>query len=247
MHDILKASTDTGIKRCEMQKIKIKLPGMNEFFTKEAYKTLRTNIQFCGQDVKTITVTSCNENEGKSTVTLHIAKSFAELGKKVLVVDADMRKSVIANRNSNARKTTGLSEVLTGQADFQESLCVTQFDGMHILFSGKYPPNPVELLGSKYFSEFLSKVREKYDYVLIDTPPLSQVIDSAIVAAECDGTILVIASEKTHYRQVFDALDQLKRSDCRILGAVRNCADNKGKKRYGSKKGYYYQYGSSSK
>ena len=97
-----------------MEDITLKLPGEDDFFTQEAFKVLRTNLQFCGQDKQVIAVTSCNENEGKTTVSLQLARSLSELGKRVLVIDADMRKSVMAGRNTNAKRAIGLSEVLTG-------------------------------------------------------------------------------------------------------------------------------------
>ena len=105
-----------------MEAINLRLPGDNDFFTEEAYKVLRTNLQFCGQDVRVIAVTSCNENDGKTTVALHIAKSFAELDKRVLLIDADMRKSVMAGRNTNAKMHSGLSEVLTGMCPISQCL-----------------------------------------------------------------------------------------------------------------------------
>ena len=95
-----------------MQSTILKLPGANDFFTQEAFKALRTNLQFCGQDIHTVVITSCNENEGKTTITLQLAKSLSELDKRVLVIDADMRKSVMAGRNTSVEAPVGLSEVL---------------------------------------------------------------------------------------------------------------------------------------
>ena len=109
-----------------METVKLRLPGNSDFFTQEAYKVLRTNIQFCGQEVKMVAFTSCSENEGKTTVTLHIAKSFAELGKQVLVIDADLRKSVMAGRNTDAKNPKGLSEVLIGLENLENCVFHTQ-------------------------------------------------------------------------------------------------------------------------
>lgn len=111
----------------EVNKTVLKLPGADDFFTQEAFKTLRTNLQFCGQDIRTVVITSCNENEGKTTVTLQLGKSLAELGKRVLVIDADMRKSVMAGRNTTAASPAGLSEVLTGQRAMADCLYETQY------------------------------------------------------------------------------------------------------------------------
>lgn len=204
-----------------MNKISIKLPGDNDFFTQEAYKVLRTNLQFCGQDIQVIAITSCNENEGKTTVALHLARSLAELGKEVLLIDADMRKSVLAGRNSNAKDVVGLSELLTGMVALGEALYQTQYPTLQLIFAGKYPPNSVELLNGKYFSALIKETRKAYQYVIIDTPPLGRVIDAAVVAPNCDGTVLVVGNS-TRYRQAQDVVEQLKKSGSKILGVVRN-------------------------
>ena len=99
-----------------MNKTVLKLAGSNDFFLQESFKTLRTNVQFCGQDVRVVAITSCDENEGKTVVSLNLAKSFAELGKRVLVVDADMRKSVIAGRHTSVKRPAGLSEAVRSGA-----------------------------------------------------------------------------------------------------------------------------------
>ena len=221
--------------------IDLKLPGDNDFFTEEAYKVLRTNLQFCGQDVKVICITSCNENDGKTTVSLHIAKSFAQLDKKVLLIDADMRKSVMAVRNTTASLHSGLSEVLTGMSSITDCLHPVNDLKMHILFAGQCPPNPVELLSGKYFSALLTECRKVYDYIIIDTPPLGQIIDAAVVAEKCDGAIMVIGNSKVHYRDAQIIVEKIEKSGCKMLGVVRNNRKPKNKKYYYRK---YYTKGS---
>lgn len=223
-----------------MESIRLKLPGVEDFFTQEAYKVLRTNLQFCGQELQTIAITSCNENEGKTTVTLGVAKSFAEMGKKALVIDADMRKSVMAGRNTNAKDPRGLSEMLNALAPLSACLYQTQLPNLHIMFAGKYPPNPVELLNGKHFGALLTEAKKVYDYVFIDTPPLGAVIDAAVVGAQCDGTILVLGSQKVSARQAQDVVGQLQKSKCHILGVVRNQSHSRGG-RYYRRRGYYYK------
>lgn len=218
-----------------MQSTILKLPGANDFFTQEAFKALRTNLQFCGQDIHTVVITSCNENEGKTTITLQLAKSLSELDKRVLVIDADMRKSVMAGRNTSVEAPVGLSELLTGLVAVKDCLYTTQCENLSIMFAGKYPPNPVELLGGPYFESLLQEARKVYDYVLIDVPPLGSVIDAAVVAAKCDGTILVISDNQVRYRQAIEVAEQLKKSGSKILGVVRNNI----KKKEG---GYYKKY-----
>lgn len=233
-----------------MSNINLKLEGNSNFFIQEAYKVFRSNLQFCGQDIKTIVVTSCYENEGKSTISLQLGKSFAELNKKVLVIDADMRKSVMAGRNASIQNAHGLSEILTGLDSFENSVCHTQYEGLDVVFSGKYPPNPVELLGSVHFESLLNDVREIYDYVIIDTAPLGLVIDAAVIAPNCDGTVIVM-SDKVKYSVAREVIDQLEKSNAKILGVVRNKISakrgigyyKKGYYKYGYRYGYGYGYG----
>ena len=153
---------------------------------------------------------------------LNLAKSLTELGKRVLVVDADMRKSVMAGRHTKAKNPAGLSEILTGLVKLSDGLYTTQYENLHIIFSGKYPPNPVELLGGKYFPMLLEETRKVYDYVLIDTPPLGQVIDAAVLAPFCDGTLVVMESHSIRQKHANTLINQLEKSGCKILGVVRN-------------------------
>jgi capsular exopolysaccharide synthesis family protein len=223
----------------QMESIRLKLPGSDDFFTQEAYKVLRTNLQFCGQEMKAIALTSCGENEGKTTVTLAIAKSFADMGKRVLVIDADMRKSVMAGRNTDAKDPRGLSEVLSGLANLGDCIYQVRNTSMHILFAGKYPPNPVELLGGKRFDAMLAEAKKFYDYIFIDTPPLGAVIDAAVAGSKCDGTVLVLGNRKVRYREAQEVLGQLEKSRCHVLGVVRNQSHIHGKGYY--KKSAYYK------
>ena len=122
-----------------MTTMQTSLPGSNNYFVQEAYKFLRANIQFCGPDIKVIVLTSCEENEGKTTVSMSLAKSFAEIGKKVLLIDADMRKSVLAGRNLDAKDYRGLSEYLSGMCEVGEVVMKTSVKDMYVLLAGKYP------------------------------------------------------------------------------------------------------------
>ena len=205
-----------------MESTVLNLSAYDNFYTQEAYKTLRTNLLFCGRDVQIIAVTSHWENEGKTTVALNLAKSLTELGKRVLVIDADMRKSVMAGRHTKAKNPAGLSEILTGIVKLSDGLYTTQYENLHMIFSGKYPPNPVELLGGKYFPMLLEETRNVYDYVIIDTPPLGQVIDAAVLAPFCDGTLLVMEAHAIRQKHAQTLINQLNKSGSKILGVVRN-------------------------
>ena len=205
-----------------MNQIKLNLPGEKDYFTQEALKTLRTNLQFCGQDIRVIMLTSVSENEGKSTIALSLAKSFSDLDKKVLVIDADMRKSVMAGKNTNAKKPKGLSEALNGMAKIEDIVCQAEGTQVYILFAGQYPPNPVELLGGKYFEDIVKAAREKFDYILVDTPPLGRVVDAAVIAPNCDGAVLLIGNNRVPYREAQEVVAQIRKTDCKVLGVVRN-------------------------
>lgn len=199
----------------------------NDFATVEAYKTLRSNLLFSGSDIKTIVITSTFENEGKSTVSAELSKSLAEIGKKTLMIDADMRKSVVLRRSLKAQNILGLSELLSDQASIDHVLYNTQLPEFDIIFSGHFPPNPVELLSSKKFSELLEDFKKVYDYIIIDSPPLSPVIDAAVISAICDGAILVVSPGKAKMRESLAVKEQLIKSGCKILGAVINQTDLK--------------------
>ncbi len=225
-----------------MTTMQTSLPGSNNYFVQEAYKFLRANIQFCGPDIKVIVLTSCEENEGKTTVSMSLAKSFAEIGKKVLLIDADMRKSVLAGRNLDAKDYRGLSEYLSGMCEIGEVVMKTSVKDMYVLLAGKYPPNPSELLNGRLFDSLIKVCRENFDYVIIDTPPLGAVSDAAVVAPKCDGSILVIGDDKLSYSLATDVVEKLRATGTPILGAIRNNSKTGGKKYYRDKK--YYRYSS---
>lgn len=214
----------------------------------EAYKSLRTNLQFCGEDKKVIAITSCTPNEGKSSVTMNLAVSLAEAGKKVILIDADLRKSVLVGRTKVKESIKGLTHYLSKQAALIEVICATNVKNMHIVYAGPVPPNSAELLGGKYFRELLSSLRKVYDYILVDTPPLGSVIDSAIIAEECDGSIMVIETGVISYRFAQDVKSQLEKSNCPILGVVINKVDMSKQGYYGKYYGKYYRkYGNEDK
>ena len=208
--------------------------------TNEAYKRLRTNIQFCGNDVKVIALTSTVSNEGKSSVSFNLAASIAELGKKVIFLDTDLRKSVLVGRYKINKAVKGLTHYLSGVNQFDEVVYATNVDNLHVVFSGPVPPNPAELLGNKYFKGLLAQLRKTYDYVIIDTPPIGSVIDAAIVAQECDGVVLVVSAGEISYKAVQRSKAQMEKSDCRLLGVVLNKVPMGKSGYYGKYYGKYY-------
>ncbi|MDD7739044.1 MAG: CpsD/CapB family tyrosine-protein kinase [Fusicatenibacter sp.] len=225
-----------------MQAVKMKQIGKLDYRSREAYKTLRTNIELCGSEHRVIGITSCTPNEGKSSIAMNLAYAFAEAGKKVILIDADLRKSVLVGRYRAGNVKVGLTHYLVGQADMQESICTTESPNMFIMFAGPVPPNPSELLGSKRFHDLIEKLRQAFDYIIVDTPPLGSVIDSAVAAKVCDGMALVIESNTISYKFAQRVKEQLEKTDCRILGVILNKVDLSSKGYYGNYGHYYGKY-----
>lgn len=211
-----------------------------DYRTSEAYKTLRTNIEFCGQDIKVIALTSCTPSEGKSSVSVQLAASLAEAGKKVMFIDADLRKSVLLGRFRIHQNVKGLVHLLSEQAQLADVICMTDVPNLHMIFAGPVPPNPAELLGGRYFKKLLASLREVYDYIIVDTPPLGSVIDSAVIAKECDGAALIISFNTVSYKFAQDVKTQLEKAGCKILGVILNKVDMSGNSYYGKYYGKYY-------
>lgn len=210
-----------------------------DYFYEEAIKTLRTNIQFTGKNVKTIMFTSCFPNEGKSDVIFQLCQEIGNMGKRVLLIDADIRKSAYVSRYRIKQKVNGLSQYLSGQLAKEFLIYQTNFLNVDIIFAGPMAPNPSELLEEEAFRELLAELRAYYDYIIIDTPPVGSVIDAAIIAKESDGAVLVIESERVSYKVAQKSIEQLEKTGCKILGAVLNKVNIEKNKYYGK---YYYYY-----
>ena len=223
-----------------MQSITINKTDSMDFHGKEAYKTLRTNIGFAGEDVKVIAVTSCMPNEGKSSVTMNLAMSLAEAGKNVLFVDADMRKSILTGRYKIKNAKRGLSHYLSGQCALDEAVSVTNVERLHMVIAGPVPPNPSELLESRRFKRFIEEMRKVYEYIIIDCPPLGSVVDALIVGRMSDGVALVVASEAISYKFVQKIKKQLEMAECKILGVILNKVTLRNRGYYGKYYGKYY-------
>lgn len=225
-----------------MQEVNLQFNKTNDYRTREAFKTLRTNIEFCGREVKVIAVTSCTPNEGKTSIAMEMAKAFAEAGNKTMLIDADMRKSVLVGRYRTGAVKIGLTHCLIGKAEYPEAICKTNMENLYVTFSGPVPPNPSELLGGENFISILKVLRGSFDYVVVDTPPLGSVIDAAVAARSCDGTVLVVENNAVSYKFVQRVKEQLDKTGSRILGVVLNKVDMDGKGYYGHYGRYYGKY-----
>lgn len=211
----------------------------------EHYNALRTNIQLSGNNLKVISVSSVKPGEGKSTTSTNIALAFARAGYKTLLVDADIRNSVMSGVFKSREKITGLTDFLSGTTDLSHGLCDTNVDNLFVIQAGPISPNPTALLQSENFDTMIDTLRKYFDYVIVDTAPIGMVIDAAIIAQKCDASILVTAAGETKRRDVLKAKEQLEQTGVPFLGVVLN-KFNTTVERYGAYGGYgsYGSYGS---
>ena len=218
------------------------------FAVVEAYKAIRTNITFLlsSKDSKVFGVTSAEAGEGKSTTAVNMAIAFSQLGDKVLLIDADMRKSSI-HKKLKIENNIGLSNVLAGFNKYTETL-VHINDTLDVMTAGQVPPNPSELLGSARFKELVETTGKEYSYVIIDTPPMDVVTDALVIAPHTAGLVLVVKDQVTPTDSIGRAIEAAKFANINLLGAIMNAANPKNSTRYryrsyGAKKYGYLKYG----
>lgn len=204
------------------------------FLYEESMRMLRTNLQFSGGNLRVILFTSSIQDEGKSETSFQLAISFAKLDKNVLYVDADMRKSVFTARYQIKENVQGLSQYLSGQ-NTEDIVYKTNIKNMDVVFAGPYAPNPAELLYENKLDEFIKKQRLQYDYIIIDAPPLANIVDAAVIGRCVDGAVIVVKSATVSQRMVKRVKDQLEKVNCKIIGAVLNGVEMK-------KNSYHYKY-----
>lgn len=230
--------------------VSFRFPLEDNYFINEAFNTLSINLRFSGPDRKVITMTSCFENEGKSFTVLQLARHLCLDGKRVIVVDADMRKSMIVAKYTELSGIKGLSELLSEMVTLDEALYhVDNIPGMDIIFSGDYPPNPCVLLGNHRFQDLIAQFREQYDYVLIDNAPLVPVVDALLCAKVSDGVVLIVNRGSVRQKVLRSVTGQIEKSGAELIGVILN--DNGKKKspfaRKRKPKNGYYSYGKSAK
>ena len=205
----------------------------------EAVNRLRVNVGFLGEDIRKVMIISTFPDEGKSLVALQLWRQMAEAGISTVFLDADMRKSVLNEKNplvfaeaDKDRILFGTSQYLSGESTLEETLCHTQFPKGDLIYNIENTVNPSMLLESKRFTKLLDYLSENYRYVFLDTPPLSMVSDGERIGSQCDGALLVVRSGETPTSAAKASIQQLERAGCPVLGVVLNRA-------VGSKSGYY--------
>ena len=205
----------------------------------EYYNALRTNIQLSGNNLQVISITSVKPSEGKSTTSTNIAWAFARAGYKTLLLDADIRNSVMSGIFKTREKITGLTEFLSGTTDLSHGLCDTNIENLFVVQAGSISPNPTALLQSENFSTMIDTLRKYFDYIIVDTAPIGIVIDAAIITQKCDASVLVTAAGEANRKDVQKAKGQLEQTNKPFLGVVLNKFNTSAEK-YGS----YGEYGS---
>lgn len=227
------------------------------FYLQEAYRALRTNVNFALADKegsKVVMVTSSLQSEGKSLTALNLAIALGQMDQKVLLVDCDMRRPKLA-RLLNLNAPVGLSNLLVDLSMLEVAIVNSTEHGIDLLLAGDIPPNPAELLSSTRMQRLLELMRERYDYVLLDLPPVDLVVDAVALSSKCDGVLFVVRTDQTERGAVIHGIDQLRYAGANILGFVFNgvtsqTATGYGKYRfqkYARTNGRYSRYGYSNR
>lgn len=221
-----------------MKKLNLKIKDM-PYAAEEALNRLRVNIKFCGKNTKKIVITSSVPNEGKSTVSVRLWKLLSEAGFPTVLVDVDLRKSEIQKKYQVEGIKEGLNHFLSGLAEYEDVVYETNILNGHIVPVTTLLENPSALLEDPRLGELLDRLAEDYRYVIIDTPPLDNISDGALIASMSDGAVLVVRCGETSKALVRQSLQQLDRVGCPVLGTVLNRAEI----RSGAYKKYYNRYG----
>ena len=209
----------------------------------EAFRLLRTNLQFLNLDTRprSLVITSAVPGEGKTSTATNLAIALAQTGQRVLLVDGDLRRPKVASV-LGLERSVGLTTVLVGRSELQDSIQKHAASGIYLLASGPIPPNPTEVLQSHAAQSLFDRLNQMFDMVIIDAPPLLPVSDAAIMARDVDGAILVVRHGKTTKEQLRQARLRLDQVDANLFGVAVNMAPRRGKGAYGYSYGYGYEY-----
>ena len=212
------------------------------FAVVESYKTIRTNLLFLlsNKSHNSITISSPYQGEGKSTTAVNTAIALSQLGSKVLLIDADLRRPSI-HRKMKFQNNMGLSSVLVGFCTIDEAINSVNAN-LDVLTSGPTTPNPSELLGSENMSDMLDTLQKSYEYIIIDTPPINIVTDALVLAPKTAGIMLIVKDNTTRHDQLRKTLNSIEFAGVRLLGLVLNASGGKSSYKYRYKYRYRYRY-----
>lgn len=235
-----------------MKQLKIgRFPAL-DYACSEALNTLCTNLSYCGREVRSILFTSRYEQEGKSGIAMNVMRTLAGYGKRVLLVDADLRCSTLARRyrfTYAQRENAGLAQHLAGMCELQDVVYRTNLPGAFILPAGHEVLNSMQLLASYRYGEMMDALRDEFDIVLVDSPPAGLIVDAIEIARYCDGAVIVVEYNRGRVQDVADVATNLAKTGCKVLGAVMNGVNLKSfrnrKYYYRSERysAYYHHYG----
>ena len=225
-----------------MKTIHLTIPEL-PYAAEEALNRLRVNVKFSGKEIKTIMIISSVPNEGKTHVAVYLWKMLAEAGFKTVLVDCDLRKSVMKKEMSFRcdEEYQGLDYYLSGLAEYDDVVHHTDIENGDIVPISNLLQNPSSLLEDARLGELFRALEGNYDYVIVDSPPLVSVSDGILIAQHCDGAILIVRSGETPRSLIRQSMNQLKQTDCRLLGTVLNGVVT-GNRAYGRYYGYYSKY-----
>lgn len=215
-----------------------------DYASEEAINTLATNLFFAGSDIRKVMITSCNSGEGKSFLSMNLMRTLAGLGKRVVLVDADLRKSCIASRYGVCFPDgkIGLAHYLAGMNDINDILYVTNIPNMYMVPVGRLVSNSLSLLNTPRLSQMLDYLSEQVDLVLVDVAPVGMIIDAAQISKSCDGTLIAVHYNRIHRRELLEVRRQIEQAGSKILGCVLNKVEfeSYSNRKYYNK--YYYSY-----
>lgn len=191
----------------------------------EAMNTLCTNLFYCGENIRSVLLTSRYEQEGKSSIAMNVMRTLAGFGKRVLLVDADLRCSTLARRyrfSFARREAFGLAQYLAGMCALEDAVYQTNLPGAYILPAGREVLNSMQLLASPRYGEMMESLRKNFDVVLVDSPPAGVIVDAVEIAKYCDGAIIVVAYNKGRRQDIGEVAATIAKTGCKVLGAVMN-------------------------
>ena len=216
-----------------------------DYAATEALNTICSNLSFAGRSLRRIIVTSCEAGDGKTQLTMHIAQNLANRGRKIVIVDVDLRRSAMLRRFGIEveGEAVGLAHYLAGFNSMEEIVYQTSIDGLSIVPIGNHVINPIPLLNTPEFAQLLEKLAAEYDLVFLDAPPIGMVIDAAEIAQYCDGSLLIVNYGVTRRRTLLNAKKQMMQSGCPVIGCILNRVtfDTISSKKYYSQS-YYSNY-----